>query len=517
MKDNSLKRIILLVLDGFGLAPLSSGNPVNSKNMPFLDSLIKKYRTMTLEASGLVVGLEWGNYGNSEVGHSAMGTGRVVVQSQARINSEIRDGSFFQNQAFLKAISHAKENNSKIHLVGCVSPGGIHSHEDHLFALIDLMKKDGFDNYVVHMITDGEDSPLNQAETSLRKVLDTGAKVATISGRNFAMDRVKNWPLIKKTWDVMVLGKGSNFSSAENYISDSYSKKVFDPDIEPSYFSQDKNIFVESNDSIIFFNYRNDRMKELVTPFVVDGFNEFNLEKKLNNLFLATMTDYSEDLQVEVAYPPLEIKNTLGELVSKNGLYQLRLAEKEKEAHVTNFFNGGRLIPNENEDWVIVPSRKFVGEEYIKHPELSIKEINDKLVEGLLKDYSFILVNYANSDVVAHTGSLDATIETLKIVDKSIERLINSVDTTRDIVIITADHGNAEEMFDPKTNGPDTQHSTSNVPIVIINRNFREDTGMELDTLYTVNPTASLIDVAPTILTLLDINIPEDMTGTSMV
>jgi len=523
MQKSDIEKVILIVLDGFGLAAKSAGNPVTDENMPYLNSLIREYKSGSLVASGLVVGLEWGTYGNSEVGHGAMGTGRVVVQALARVNAEIRNKKFFKNEAFVKVLEHVKknkENNSKVHLIGCVSPGGIHSHEGHLIGLLDFFKKEKFSNVCVHMITDGEDSGPEEAIKSLKRINESldgaGAKIATIGGRNFAMDRVKNWPLIKTAWDAMVHGKGEKYESAESYIKESYKKGVEDAAIVPAHL-EDENVKIEDGDGIIFFNFRNDRMRQLVAPFVFEKFKDFERGKVLKNLAVATMTNYHDSFPVLVAYPPDKLENTLGEVISKKGLTQMRIAEGEKEAHVTNFFNGGKIGPYPKEDRLIVPSRTLMGNDYLKHPEMSAPKITEHVLKYIHEPYPLMVVNFANSDMIAHTGNIPAVEKALGIVDKSIEKIVKATDLSKTTIIITADHGNSEEMIDPATHKPDTQHSTSNVLVVFVSDVFKEASDKALGHLYRENPMGSLIDIAPTVLNILNLPVPKEMTGSKII
>ena len=361
--------------------------------MPFLNSLVSSYKSCNLVSSGLVVGLEWGTYGNSEVGHGGIGTGRVVVQSLARINSEIRDGKFFKNEAFLKVLEHARKNHSKIHLIGCVSPGGLHSHEGHLIGLLNFFVLNNFSSVYVHMMTDGEDSLPSEGMRSLDRIKEmlskSEAKIASIGGRNYAMDRVKNWPLVKEAWDVMVDASGGKYKSAEDYLKESYRRGIYDRDIVPVSIL-DKNgqsAKIEDGDGIIFFNFRNDRMKQIVPPFILENFKGFKRERILKNLLVATMTDYDDSFKVLVAYPPDVPPNALGEVISKKGQKQFRLAESEKEAHVTNFFNGGKLDPYSGEERIIAPSRILLGKGYLEHPEMS----TEKITENILSCLRFIL------------------------------------------------------------------------------------------------------------------------------
>jgi 2,3-bisphosphoglycerate-independent phosphoglycerate mutase len=520
-KKYNLSKVILIILDGFGLGPPGPGNPITAKNMPYLNGLIGSYASKSLAASGLIVGLDWGIYGNSEVGHSALGTGRVIVQSLARINIEIKNGKFFKNSTFLEILEHVKKNASRVHLIGCVSPGGIHSHENHLIGLLEFFAKNKFEKVTVHMITDGEDSGPTESLVSLKRISSSlkssGAEIASVGGRNFAMDRVKNWPLIKKAWDVMVHGKNLENKTAREYIEANHKKEIFDAEIEPASLpgTDGKSIKIEDNDAIIFFNYRNDRMKQIVSSFITHGFDGFDRGRVPANLAVATMTDYDDKFKVAVAYPPPVVPDTLGEIISKNNFRQLRLAESEKEAHVTNFFNGEKLDAYPKEERLIAPSRS--GLDYIAHPEMSIEKITKNIEDNLDKPYKLYIVNFANSDMVAHTGNIKAAVGALQAVDKSLEKIISSVDLKKVAVVITADHGNAEEMIDPDTKKPDTQHSTANVPLILVNDNFKKQSGENLENLFRQKEAGSLIDVAPTVLALLDLKQPRGMTGSPLL
>ncbi len=518
-----VNKVTLIVLDGFGIAPPGYGNPVREENMPFLNSLLSKYKTQSITASGLVVGLNWGKYGNSEVGHSAIGTGRVVIQSLARINSEIDNGEFFKNLAFLKVLNHAKDNKTNIHIIGCLSTGGIHSHEDHLFALLRFFHKYNFKSVHVHVITDGEDSGRESSISSMEKLnlvlLETGAKIASISGRNYAMDRVGNWSLIEKSWAAMA-GKSEKWDGEPiDYIKKSHSQGIFDADIVPISISDSlgNTAKINDGDGVVFFNFRNDRMKELVSTFVSEDFTSFDRGNAYLNLSVVTMAEYSNLFKVLVAYPPTIIDNTLGEIFSNKNIKQLRVAESEKEAHVTNFFNGGRLVPYIGEERKIVPSRVLNGEDYTVHPEMAADEIVKVVLESVNSSCRFVIVNFANTDMVAHSGSIEAAEQALAKVDESLKQIVLAHDLSKDIVIVTADHGNIEEMIDPSTNNSDTQHSTANVPIVFITDSLEEVSDKNLSNLFEEPTTGSLIDVAPTVLKLMGIEQPKEMTGSSLV
>ncbi len=521
-REFGVKKVILIVLDGFGLGPKTKGNAISSHHMPFLNHLVSTYKSVSLAASGLVVGMEWGTYGNSEVGHSALGTGRVVVQSLARINTEIKDRKFFQNEAFLKILQHAQKNHSKVHLIGCVSPGSIHSHEDHLVGLLEFFAENKFPSVLVHMITDGEDSPRDEGIKSLKRIekslSSSQARIASISGRNFAMDRVKNWSLTQKSWNTIVHGKNPSTQSASDYLQESYKQDKYDAEVEPASFpTQNEQGKIEDGDGIIFFNFRNDRIKQLVSPFVLKDFKEFDQGEVPQGLLVSTMTNYSDDFKVLVAYPPQLTANTLGEVISRSNMKQLRLAESEKEAHVTNFFNGGKLDAYPGEDRLIAPSRVFIGKDYLAHPEMATKEITLNILDNLKEPYSLLVINFASSDMVAHTGNIEATHKALAIIDESLKKIVESTDLSQNALIITADHGNAEEMIDPSSHGPDTQHSTANVPAIFIHKKFEIEEGHTLDNLYQRNPAGSLIDIAPTVLSLLGLEHPKEMTGSSLI
>jgi 2,3-bisphosphoglycerate-independent phosphoglycerate mutase len=326
------------------------------------------------------------------------------------------------------------------------------------------------------------------------------------------MDRVGNWPLIKRAWDAMVHGEGEKYKSAENYVKESYKSGLGDPEIIPAVLDGG-DTKISDGDGIIFFNFRNDRMRQIVSSFLFSDFKEFNRGDVPKDLLIATMTDYDERFKVPVAYPPEVLANTLGEVVSKKGFKQLRVAEAEKQAHVTNFFNGGKLDPYPGEERIIVSSRVMKGKEYLDHPEMSAGKIKDTVIDSLNKNYELTVVNFANTDMVAHTGNIPAIKSALEVIDKDLQAIISAADPKKDLIIITADHGNAEELLDPKTGEPDTQHSTANVPIIFINDDYRHSSGLNLDNLYQLSPAGSLIDVAPTILNILGIKVPKDMSG----
>ncbi|MFH1769263.1 MAG: 2,3-bisphosphoglycerate-independent phosphoglycerate mutase [Parcubacteria group bacterium] len=527
MANKIFKKVFLIILDGFGLAPPSPGNAILNANMQYINSLLSSYPSYSLLASSLVVGLPSGKFGNSEVGHSALGTGRVVVQDWARINNDVKDGSFFENKALLDTIEHCKQNNSNLHITGCFSTGGVHSHQDHMFAIMELAKKQGFNRIFLHLITDGKDTSATASLESLAKLepllKDTGAQIASISGRAYGMDRVFNWPLTKQVWDVMVNSKGVTTYNPKEYLEESHKKGFTDNDVVPTVVTQQDRTPIASindNDGIIFFDYRNDRMRQIVRPFVVSDFKEFDRVKNLQNLFITTMTRYSSELPVNaIAYESLQIDNALGVSVSNAGLKQVRIAEQEKKAHVTNFFNGGSLEVLPGSERIIVESKRLKVDELAQHPEMAAEKVVETVLQKAKENFSLYVVNFANADMVAHTGNLDATIKALKVLDASLKQVVGPIlQDPESAIVLTCDHGNSEELIDPLTGGPDTQHSTNPVPVIFMGKGLEADnTGKTLETLSNEQPMGSLIDVAPSVLSLLGITKPSEMTGNSLI
>ncbi|TSC90892.1 MAG: 2,3-bisphosphoglycerate-independent phosphoglycerate mutase [Parcubacteria group bacterium Licking1014_17] len=534
MKNYSFKKVLIIILDGFGLANAGPGNAVTLSGTPFINSLVANYPSFSTVAAGLAVGLPWGKFGNSEVGHSAIGSGRIIVQDWSRINRDITSGDFFQNQAFLKTIEHCRQNKSNIHIIGCFSPGGIHAHEDHLFALLKLMIMSRFSRVYLHLITDGEDCGPTESLASLDRLapflIESGAKIASIGGRTFAMDRVLNWDLIEKAWKVMVDGEGEKTENVKEYLKAHHVKGEIDDSIPPAAVTQPDSggqpvATIKDNDAVLFFNYRNDRMKQIVSAFALpsESLAKEGFVPKGNrpqNLFLCTMSFYSDKIPVqEVAYRPVNIVNSLGDFISKNNLKQLRISEKEKEAHVTSFFGGGKQDPYPGEERIIISSRKLKGKGYIEHPEMSADEVTQKILERLGDDTSLYVINYANPDMTGHTGNVEAGTQGVTVVDQCVQKVVTeAVKNPETAVIITCDHGNVEEMIDPLTGGPDTQHSSNNVVTIFVGKGLEVGaTGKSLISLASENYTASVIDVAPSVLALLGFEKPQEMTGSRLI
>lgn len=520
-------KVILIVLDGFGLAGREPGNAILRTGMPYFDSIIAKYPSVPVAASGLVVGLPWGQPGNSEVGHSAIGTGRIVIQDLAHINGEIRSGDFFKNAALLEAVEHARSNNSALHLMGCTSQGGIHAHTDHLIALLQLASRRGVKKVFVHFIADGQDAPPQDAihvlEMLQPHLKSAGARVASMQGRSYAMDRVLNWKLTEQVWHSVVIGDAPAIEDPAAYLTESYAAGLTDYAVKPATVVSDGKPIgaVQDNDVFIFTDYRNDRVRQMASTLIfAETFNDFEPVRRPKNVKVVTMTKYDEGFTAPIAYPAPDLPNTLGEVVSRAGMKQWRIAEKEKEAHVTNFFNGGRIKAFDGEQREIVSSRQMKGAEYLQHPEMSAQNIVQSVTAHLTDDARLYVVNFANPDMIGHTGNFDATVKAIAVTDECLKQVIEPLRLRTDVaIIVTADHGNAEELLDPMTNGEDTQHSTRNVPAVFIAQQLegQQDSGKTLELLAQEAPLGTLVDIAPSALYLLGIDKPVEMTGSRLI
>jgi 2,3-bisphosphoglycerate-independent phosphoglycerate mutase len=504
------KLTMLMILDGFGINDNEKGNAVKLANTPNIDRLMKTCPTTEVYTSGLNVGLPDGQMGNSEVGHTNIGAGRIVYQELTRITKSIEDGDFFSIPEFVEAIENCKKNNSKLHIMGLLSDGGVHSHIRHLFALLELAKRRDFEDVYVHCFLDGRDTPPASAEGYIMQLEEKMkekevGRIASISGRFYAMDRDKRWQRVKKTYDALVNGTGEKATSAVTAIESSYQKEIFDEFVEPTVIVNGEAPIatIEKNDSVIFFNFRPDRAREITRTLVDKEFNEF--ETKDLNLYFVCMTPYDETMpNVKVAFKKEPLKNTFGEYISNNGLTQLRIAETEKYAHVTFFFNGGEEKQYKGEDRILVPSPKV--ETYDLKPEMSAIEVTDKVVEAIKSEkYDSIILNYANPDMVGHTGNLEASIKAIETIDNCVGRVIEEINKVNGICLITADHGNSEQMIDYKTGEPHTAHTTNPVPLILV--------GMEGVTLKT----GKLADLAPTMLDIMGLKKPDEMTGESII
>lgn len=504
------KPIMLMILDGFGINENEKGNAVKLANTPNIDKLMKTWPTTQIHTSGLAVGLPEGQMGNSEVGHTNIGAGRIVYQDLTRITKSIEEGEFFSIKELTSAIDNCKRHNSKLHIMGLLSDGGVHSHIRHLYALLELAKRKDFEDVYVHCFLDGRDTPPASGESYIlqleEKMKEKGVgKIATISGRFYSMDRDKRWDRVEKGYKALVYGEGEKATSAISAIEASYQKEVFDEFVEPTVICNgDEPIAtINNNDSVIFFNFRPDRAREITRSLVDPEFDGF--EVKPLDLYYVCFTQYDETIpNVQVAFKPEALVNTFGEYVSKKGLTQLRIAETEKYAHVTFFFNGGREEPYKGEDRILIPSPKV--ETYDMKPEMSAYEITENVIKAINDEkYDAIILNFANPDMVGHTGNLDAAIKAVEAVDTCVGKIIDALSKHNGTCIITADHGNCDQMIDYKTGDPFTSHTTNPVPIILYGvENVKLNNGR-------------LCDIAPTLLDLMGLEKPKEMTGESLI
>jgi 2,3-bisphosphoglycerate-independent phosphoglycerate mutase len=503
---NSRSKALLVILDGYGLAEDPSVSAIDKADKPFLDHLFATYPNTHLSASGDNVGLPEGQFGNSEVGHLNIGAGRIVRQELSRINLAIKNGDFFKNEVLLQTLQQAKKKN-KIHIFGLFSDGGVHSHNNHLFALLELCKKEGIELVYVHAFTDGRDTAPHggkaYAQEFNKKAEEIGVgKLVSIVGRYYAMDRDNRWERVQLAYDLLVNGKGEIFESSDEAFDSSYSDGVTDEFIKPILLDKNSETRIEKDDSIIFYNIRGDRAREISRALNEKEFNEF--EVKDLKLHYATFTSYDETFEfAHVAYPPQELKNTLGEWVSKQGKKQFRIAETEKYPHVTYFFNGGNEVPNKGEDRLVIPSPKVAT--YDLQPEMNADQVTNALCERLESGiYDLVILNFANPDMVGHTGIMEAAIKAIETIDAELKKVIETANANGYTSLIIADHGNADQMIKPD-GSPHTAHTTALVPAILVNH-------PESPKLHP----GILADVAPTLLKCLKIDQPEEMSGTPL-
>lgn len=516
------KPVVLIILDGWGISPNSQGNVIKETELPTVEKLNKFYPMTTLQASGISVGLPWGEVGNSEVGHVALGAGKIIYQNFPRISLSIQDQSFFKNPVLLSAMQKTKENDSSLHLMGLLSQGSIHSHAEHIYALLEMAKMEKLTKVFIHVFTDGRDSSPTSGTKAIQelqnKITSYGiGKIATVCGRNWAMDRNNNWDRIEKAYLMMTEGKGEKIQNPMEYLQQSYAKEITDEYIEPGVVVENEKpmTLIDDKDSVIFFNFREDRVRELTKAFVLPSFEKFPRKKRLELEFV-TMTEYEKDLPVTIAFPPEKIANSLGEVLSKNKIKQIRIAETEKYAHVTFFFNGGKEKAWPGEDRVLVPSPSV--SKYDQSPEMSAPQVTEKVIEALeLDKYGFILINFTNADMVGHTGNKKACIEAVKALDKSLSVLIPAILKKGGCAFVTSDHGNIEEIRNYSTGGIDTEHSANPVPFWFVAPDNHREKKPE-DIVNEQKEIGGLLsDVAPTILEVMDIQKPEDMNGESLL
>ncbi len=508
--------VVLIVMDGWGIAPPGPGNAISLANTPVVDELWEKYPHTQLEVSGTRVGLPAGQMGNSEVGHLNIGAGRVVYQDLVRISMAIQDGTFFENPAFLRAINHVREHNSKLHLLGLLGTGGVHSHIEHLYALLSLAAQHDLKNVEVHAILDGRDtlptSGLGFIRDLEQRMATIGVgRIATVAGRYYTMDRDKRWDRVEKAYRCMVYGEGNSGPSAEAIVEKSYAEGVTDEFMIPSVVRETpekgEESLIRPHDALIFYNFRTDRPREITRALVMDDFPFFDRGPKIQDLDVITMTEYEEGLPVTVAYPSEYLNDVLADVLAEHGIRQFHTAETEKYAHVTFFLNGGQEQPFPEEDRKLIPSPKVAT--YDLKPEMSAREVTDVVVNVIKEGrHQFVIVNYANGDMVGHTGVIPAAVKAIETVDTGVGEIVDAVLARDGVALVTADHGNAEEMIDPTTGGPFTAHTTNPVPFILVCKQLQ---GVRL------RDGGSLCDIAPTILELLDIPKPAAMTGKSLI
>lgn len=503
----------LMILDGWGIGKDYPGNAALRANTPNLDALLAKYPHAPIHASGMEVGLPDGQMGNSEVGHMNIGAGRVVYQSLTRITKDIRDGEIENKEILINAMKSAKENNKSLHLIGLTSKGGVHSHLEHLIGLLQMSKKHGLNKVYVHNFMDGRDVDPRSGKSDLAELEAEMAKIgvgeiATVIGRYYAMDRDNRWDRVERAYNAMLLGEGVLKTSAVEALEESYAKEITDEFIDPTVITKDGKpvATINDGDSIIFFNFRPDRAREITRAIVDVEFKGFERKKIINNYYFACMTQYDKTIEnVNIVYTPDSYENTFGEYISKKGLKQLRIAETEKYAHVTFFFNGGVEAPNKGEDRVLVQSPSVAT--YDLKPQMSAEEVKDKVIERIESgEYDVMILNFANPDMVGHTGIMEAAMAAIEEVDKCVKEIVDVVEKIGGKLIITADHGNLEEMLDFKTGDPMTAHTTNPVHCILVGAGDVK-----------VRENGKLADIAPTMLDMLNIEKPVEMTGETLI
>lgn len=509
----SKKPTVLMILDGYGLNEKTEGNAVAEGKTPVMDKLMAECPFVKGNASGMAVGLPDGQMGNSEVGHLNMGAGRIVYQELTRITKEIQDGDFFKNEALLHAVRNAKENGSALHMFGLLSDGGVHSHNTHLYGLLELAKREGLEKVYVHCFLDGRDTPPASGKDFVQQLSDEMKKIgvgeiATVMGRYYAMDRDNRWDRVELAYNAMVKGSGQTAECGVCAVEQSYKEGTNDEFVLPTVIQKDGApvAVIQDKDSIIFFNFRPDRAREISRAFCCDEFDGFAREKKLDLTYVC-FTEYDETIpNKEVAFHKVSITNTFGEFLAANKKTQARIAETEKYAHVTFFFNGGIEEPNEGEDRILVKSPKVAT--YDLKPEMSAYEVCDKLVEAIKScKYDMIIINFANPDMVGHTGIENAAIKAVEAVDECVGKAVEALKSVDGQMFICADHGNAEQLVDYGTGAPFTAHTTNPVPFILVN----------YDSAYTLREGGCLADIAPTLIEMMGMEQPKEMTGKSLL
>ena len=505
----SKKPTVLMILDGYGLNAKAEANAIAEAKTPVMDKLLSEYPFVEGDASGLAVGLPDGQMGNSEVGHTNMGAGRIVYQMLVKISKSIKDGDFFENKALVAAMENCKKNGSALHLMGLLSPGGVHSHTEHMYGLVEMAKKFGLEKVYVHCFLDGRDVPPSSAaeymEDAVAKLGEIGlGKVATIAGRFYAMDRDNAWDRVEKAYNALVFGEGVQETDPVEAVKNSYANGVTDEFMLPTVVEKDG--MIKENDSIVFFNFRPDRARQITRAFVDKDFAGFTRKNGFFDTTFVCMAQYDAEMpNVLVAFPPEELTMTFGEYLAKNGKTQLRLAETQKYAHVTFFFNGGEEKQFEGEDRILVNSPKVAT--FDMQPEMSAYEVADNLVEAIKSEkYDVIVVNFANPDMVGHTGIMEAAVKAIEAVDECVGKAYDALMEKNGQMFICADHGNAEKLVDID-GSPFTAHTTNPVPFVLVN----------YDEAYTLREGGCLADIVPTLIEMMGMEQPKEMTGKSLL
>ncbi|MEW6610060.1 MAG: 2,3-bisphosphoglycerate-independent phosphoglycerate mutase [Patescibacteria group bacterium] len=512
--------VVLIILDGWGVAPPSRGNAIALAKTPNLNRYVRTYRSVTLQAAGEAVGALWGEMGNSEIGHLNIGSGRIVYQDIQRINNTIRDGSFFRNPVFMKVMEEVKKNGGTLHIAGLVSSGHVHASLEHFIAVVECARRRGVVRVACHLFLDGRDAPyasgLGSVEALSRSLREGGlGEIASVSGRWWAMDRDNHWDRTREVYRAMVQGESAHTATdVAEAIRQSYENHVFDEEFPPTVVLKGGKPVapMRENDAIIITNFRSDRARQITQALSLPSFIKFDRSKHPRTLTVATMTQYDAHLPVLVAFPPQEITHCLAEVISEHGLRQLHIAETEKYAHITYFLNGGREDPFPGEQNILIPSPSIPS--YDMQPGMSAAEIKDEVIAAITaRTYDVIMINFANADMVAHTGNLNATIEAVEILDLMLWELVDVTIKDGGVAVITSDHGNAEGLLKPQTGEIDKEHSAEPVPCIIAGKGHEHKGLKDLNDLSTLKPAGVLADVAPTILSLLELPQPVEMIG----
>ncbi len=510
---SSTQPVILVILDGFGINPRKEGNAIANAATPNLDLLLRNYPNSRMSMSGTDVGLPAGQMGNSEVGHMILGAGRIVYQDLTLIHKDIDDGTFYKNAVLLDALRRTKEKSDRLHLMGLLGDGGVHSHQRHMEALIEMARRESLDKVYLHLFLDGRDTPPNSAE---QFILDLNEKlkaypnvsIATLCGRYYAMDRDRRWDRVERAYRCLTEGVGNKAASALEAIRKSYQEKITDEFVLPTVMERvTPEGLVHDGDGVIFFNFRADRARELTRAFTDEQFQEFPRKRQLHLASYATMTRYDETFNVPMAYSPREIRKILGEVASQAGIRQLRIAETEKYAHVTYFFNGGEEKKFPGEERILIPSPKDVATYDLK-PEMSARTVTEALTKFLREqDVGLVIANYANADMVGHTGNFEASVKAVEVIDECLGKVVDAALSQKGRIIITADHGNIEQLIDYDTGMPHTAHTTNPVPVILVDEERKH---------FQLNQGTG-VDIAPTLLQLLKQPQPQEMTGRSLI